>query len=307
MALCGKSDGPQAMTDDSGINLVKLCLELENRFGIRQLRQICSELGLNAEQFGLQNRLLKKVGVVALVADLESRGQLEELLLISRKHNSEFALDGYDFAEVEWRPRPLHETIVESVNRALGLPASAHFTYIESGISNNWTRQPVATGCMEWRPRFDGYMGPLSADPSLGLALQRARTAIESETATAYIGNSYGLPESGMGSFPCIVVAPTVDPFDIIRIEQTVATDGNADVDIFGLLRELGVLHSRYGIDIRAADESTLEFFLLTLPKSSRPAIHKWLKRIAPDAYRDLWVEYVPEGVPWGPIRLWWD
>jgi hypothetical protein len=295
------------MTDDSKINLVKLCLEVENRFGIRQLRDICFELGLDAEKFGMQNRLLKKVGVVALVTELEEKGRLEELLVISQKHDSEFAMSGYDFADVEWRPRPLHENIVESVNRALGLPALAHFTYIEADISNNWTRQPVATGCMEWRPRFDGYMGPLSIDPNLGPALQRARAAIESETAIAYIGNSPLLPESGMASFPCIVVAPTVDPFDIIRIEQTVATDGNADVDIFGLLRELGVLHSRYGIDIRAADESTLEFFLLTLPKSSRPAIRKWLKRVAEDAYRDLWIEDLSESVPWGPIRLWWD
>ena len=130
--------------------------------------------------------------------------------------------------------------------------------------------------------------------------LANARKMIEGEQAVAYRAWI-----NAIGSVPSpeedkIVVAPTKDQFDILRIEQTNGANyGLTPDDVIAKLQELD---QRFGIEIIGATMGGLDFRLKRIPDGNEAReLGEWLLDFCPELYE------VPESFPDGLVSLWWD
>lgn len=79
------------------------------------------------------------------------------------------------------------------------------------------------------------------------------------------------------------MVAPTLDQFDVLRIERTSAA--NYDLQTEDLITELMSIDQQYGIDIITADAGTIEFTFKQIPPNHEEShFLDWLENSAPDS-----------------------
>ena len=130
------------------------------------------------------------------------------------------------------------------------------------------------------------------------LILKQVRTLLADDRVTAYRA---GIEWEGVPSlsYHTIVVASTVDPFDILRIEGTNGANHGLSAD--DLIEKLKYLDKNYGLDIVGAVYDGVELILKRIPKGKEAQeLGKWLLDICPDLY-------APISFPGGRVTLWWD
>jgi hypothetical protein len=288
------------------IHLGKLCHRLLSSFSLRQLRQLADQLGLEAHYLGLDNPALKREAVVTMVAIISGERRLINLLAICTRWDPNFTASGFEFPTAAWTPQLLPVSIIEIAHRTLGWASHPYFTLTLPGIENHWTPQAIATGCHAWSLSLNAYPETISSEPSLYAMLMNVRRAIADDKAFAYFGVERTWGDSGLASYqPCIVLAPTVDQFDAIRIEQT--QQPHADLDPIEIIRVLQSLDVKYGLDLLAAEMSTFEFQLTNMSKTQKAGFSRWLKAFAPLVHDDFKLESKNQSGNLMPIRLGWD
>jgi hypothetical protein len=105
--------------------------------------------------------------------------------------------------------------------------------------------------------------------------LNRVRSHLSDEPVIAYIGEA--------DSWPCLVVAPTKDQFDIIRIEET--NGPIIGIETGDILDEFLVIDEKYGVDIIGADDRAVEFKIKRqLQGIEKVEFSQWLAIFADEA-----------------------
>ncbi len=125
--------------------------------------------------------------------------------------------------------------------------------------------------------------------------LAQVRSALQGEPLLAYEAglDARGIPHT-------IVVAPTTDPFDILRCERTDAA--NYGLDTEDVIARLKTLDEKYGIDITGAGGDGVAFTLKRVPKGEEAReLGRWLLDFCPDLHE------APVRFPKGKVSLWWD
>ena len=288
------------------IHLGKLCNRLLSSFSLRQLRQLATDLGLDAHFLGFSNPALKKEAVVTMVARINELQRLDDLLAICVRWNASFTAIPMDFPIEDWTPRPLPSAIIEIANRALGWKGQPYQTVALPTDENRGMPEPAETGCYDWPLNQLPFQEPLSAEPGFYDMLIRVREAIVEEEAFAYLSIERTWGELGKVSIrPCIVVAPTVVQFDSILIEQT--EGGKSDLGPPEIIDVLRSLDARYGLDILAVGMGAIEFKVTNMTNSQKASFSRWLKAFAPEVYREYKFRTNQQLGHRPLIRLWWD
>lgn len=131
------------------------------------------------------------------------------------------------------------------------------------------------------------------------LELKAVRALLAGEPVVVYRAG-YEWQGAPSPFYDSLVVAPTTDPFDILRYEQTQAD--NYGLDTEGLIARLKEINSQFGIDITGAAWDGLEFELKRVPKGKEAqALGQRLLDLCPDLYEP------PTRFPKGRVSLWWD
>lgn len=125
--------------------------------------------------------------------------------------------------------------------------------------------------------------------------LNQVRNILRSEQLIAYKADLTELDFSNS-----IIVAPTIDQFDILRYEHTDAA--NYWLDTEEVISELKILDEKYGIDITGAGMDSVVLILKRVPQGEEAnELGQWLLDFCPDLYE------LPEKFPEGEVFLWWD
>ncbi len=294
------------------LNLVKLCLKIFRDFTVDQLRVVSSDLGVDADGIGLNKPSLKMEAVISLIARMDEEGRLGDLLnACARQRTDVDLLETTQFVSDAWTPKTLPPEMVDRVNEVMGFVGKPYSILGTPFSENNWIPESIATGCFCWR--MEVMEMPIPEDfssleeyvervtyPLLNSLpdLEKIRGILANEPVTAYISADCEWRQFGVSTFPCIVVAPTLDQFDVVRIEQTTA--GNYDLQTGDLIAELTSIDQLYGIDILAADTRSIEFRLKRIPEGQQELrFMQWLHDFAPDIDLPSDLKY--------PIKLGWD
>lgn len=101
-------------------------------------------------------------------------------------------------------------------------------------------------------------------------------------------------------TFRFIVVAPTTNQFELLRIERTDGANyGLSTEDIILKMKDLDL---KVGIDIQGVTSDGVEFKLQRMPKGAKLTdLEKWLLDLCPDLYQSQ------ENILADTIFLWWD
>jgi len=128
--------------------------------------------------------------------------------------------------------------------------------------------------------------------------LWKVRDLLKDEPVIAYRANLNWMAfDVSFASF--LVVAHTINQYDILRIEHTNA--GNYGFDTECVIAKLKELDTKYGIDIVGAGFDVVEFLLKYIPKGKEACnLGKWLLDFCPD------IDEAPTKFK-GQIALWWD
>jgi len=215
------------------------------------------------------------------------------------------------------------------MNRLAGVEGEPHSIFAEN--------EKLDFGCIRWQTPSDEDSNPLSqeirkldsalleaasrGDHEIGKALAQevinkrrawqtlgpeeklspiywsARKIAAEHRATAY--RDFGWENWNKVTLRAIVIAPVVDPYEVLRIEHTTAN--NRGLNTEQLISKLRVIDSELGIDIIGAAIDAVEFLIDTIPEG-KEAVRwgRWLQRLCPD-------------LPQRPklsarhIALWWD
>jgi hypothetical protein len=130
--------------------------------------------------------------------------------------------------------------------------------------------------------------------------LVRLRKKLSGERVTVYIGEDL----TEQIEPPCIVVAPTTDQFDILRIEGT--CEPKRDIETIDILNFLLVIDQQFGIDIMGATTRTIVFKLKQIPQGiEREEFRQWFINNTPFDY-PCWVD-IDDADLLEPIELYWE
>ncbi len=139
-----------------------------------------------------------------------------------------------------------------------------------------------------------------ASDPRQGAnkILWKVRELLKDEPVIAYRANLAWMAFD-VSNASLLVVAHTINQYDILRIEHTNA--GNYGFDTEGVIAKLKELDTKYGIDIVGAGFDVVEFLLKHIPKGKEASkLGKWLLDFCPD------IDEAPTKFK-GKIALWWD
>jgi hypothetical protein len=179
--------------------------------------------------------------------------------------------------------------VVRKLNAEFGTAGQPHFVLLQG----EWTD----TGCLYWPSK----MGvSLSGNPTeeADRALQKARELLVDDPVIAYKGNLWWL-DVDVTTAERIVVVPTTDQYDVLRIERTNAA--NYGLETEDVINKLTELDEKYGISITGAGFAAVEFFLREAPKGAEAdKLGEWLLDFCPDILEP------PKSLD-GRIALWWD
>jgi len=128
----------------------------------------------------------------------------------------------------------------------------------------------------------------------------KVRELLKDEPVIVYRGDLGAEGSVEIGTASLLVVAPTIDQFDILRIEHT---DGvNYGWDTEKIIEKLKEFDSEFGIDIVGASCCAVEFLLKRIPKGNEARkLGRRLLKFCPDIYK------APTSFRKGRVALWWD
>lgn len=287
-------------------NLSKLCHILVNEFDPEDFYQLCSDLKLNCEQWNLNGAPAKLENVLMLVGSCYQLGLVNELLTACDRIQAGI-IHRIQVEEIyaDWIPEgQLSDDVIQRVNAVLGILGRPHIGVTPSVTEGFDQVERRETNCYCWvfLPPANFYDDPPSFQPQL----KQVREALVGKSVFVYLSELQMLEEGDSPYGYCLVVAPTRDQFDAIRIEQT---DGNG-VTTEDILRELTWLDKQFGMDILAVDYGSIVLQLKQQPQGEEYLeFIQWFDNSANDAFREL-VGYDDAISPIqlkAPFRLWWD
>lgn len=185
--------------------------------------------------------------------------------------------------------------VIERLDSVLGISGQPHLILDYVLFEPRW----IDKGCFYWSVPEPLDWSALDHDQEIDRTLKRVRHLLTHEPVIAYKGNLSFL-DITMTLADRIVVAPTTDQFDILRIELTNGADYGLETE--DIIAELQQLDSKYGIDLLGASDRAIEFLLKRMPEGEE--IHELAERLlqfCPD------IGEAPEGFPGGRVALWWD
>jgi hypothetical protein len=263
----------------SNIDLGGLCQILREEFDQETLLELCRELHLNGEQLGLTIDLT--LGILFLVGTLHDQQRIPDLLTACNQIRPQFSEKLSKPISTEWKPKAsLSGEVIELINGVLGFSGQPYVIDESPSSFSNW--QPVlrSTDCYCWLSGIlsRGAYDHSESEPLWDLLFQ-VREVIKHyrQPIMAYIGRKRTWGEGGMGDVDCIVVAPSSDQFDALRIEEI--EDGNCDLDTENWLREIKHLDKQFGVDIIAVYDGSLTIQLKRLPSQEELGeLNRWLQ-----------------------------
>lgn len=291
--------------DGKQINLGKLCWKLHDEFTHEEIQHVCAEFGFDMDNLKLSDSPASVLPYVYLINHIDRQNRIPDLLWLmeTMQHPAEMVY----LPSSDWTPRALPQNVIDKINGLLGIEGQEYYV-LDDGEYHE-------TGCVVWRfPPKEIDTDPeswlhhlLENSPSetggVDPRLQSVREALVGLPVLAYRGGlSWGFADAFYDPDP-IVVAPTSDPFDILRIERTVAI--NHDYTTAELIGMLQTLDNAFGVDITGASDGVIEF-----------RITKNLKRLNLDELRQRLMDFeantftlndLTETFLSGPIVLFWD
>jgi hypothetical protein len=128
----------------------------------------------------------------------------------------------------------------------------------------------------------------------------KVRELLKDEPVIVYRGNLGAETSVEVGFASLLVVAPTIDQFDILRIEHT---DGaNYGWDTEKIIEKLKEFDKEFGVDIVGASCCAVEFLLKQIPKGNEARkLGRRLLKLCPD------INKAPTSFRRGRVALWWD
>ncbi|MBA3073525.1 MAG: DUF4253 domain-containing protein [Anaerolineae bacterium] len=131
------------------------------------------------------------------------------------------------------------------------------------------------------------------------VTLEKVRKLLDGKMVVAY---RTGIEWEGTSSaeYETIVLVPSEDQFDVLRIEQT--QGNNHPLSNEELILFLEQLDQKYGVDITGATRDGLEFYLKNIPQGEDArSLGQELLSICPD------LGEASVNFPTGKVCLWWD
>ncbi len=224
----------------------------------------------------------------------------------------------------------IDKTLVQKIDQLVGVTGEPHFILIQG--------EDIDTGCMEWPIPSDRDVDLVDQkirkmesellaaaergdrDEGHGLAeeINRLRsvqkTADPHDTISSIFWSVRKLLELhdavvyrdfmweywNYVTANAIIVAPTTDPYDILRIEHTNAINHGFDTE--ELIPKLQELDSMIGIEIIGAGFDAVEFLLNRIPEGlEAKRLGEWLLELCPE------IDEAPTDFRQRHVALWWD
>ena len=239
------------------------------------LLTICSDLQIPIRSFELADNASQKEWVVAIFDYLIERLDFDELFdvihhkfpMLVEEWVSNLSSETWNLSSSE-----LPVKIRTKINELLG---GEGFPYL---AGETYTR---FEGCYYWP--FPSPLNRWDFQEIKCKIVERLRTVFSGESVMVYLGEVVEL-ESYIPEIPCLVVAPTTNHFDIIRVESIGAP--NQGFDWRNILDELFVINDRFGIDILGVVDRTLIFKLKRSPdKMEQAELIQWFTVFAKEAH----------------------
>ncbi|MCI0398297.1 MAG: hypothetical protein L0322_25655, partial [Chloroflexi bacterium] len=235
------------------MNYARLTFLLSNAMDLDELLALGSRLGVSHEQLELGNNPTIMELVINLVALLRKEHRVHELF-------DTFYQLHPDVVDEWWRNRPteewdwpqLAEHIISKVDDLLGDTGEMYYG-----------GETYPTGCYCWT-----FASPIARGnfPELKYRiLNRLRAKLSDEPVIVYIGEYLLYIGEHEYRHPCLVVAPTTDQFDILRIEGT--NEPNLYIETGDVLDELLLIDEKFGLDIVGATGLSVTFKLKRIAK----------------------------------------
>ena len=176
----------------------------------------------------------------------------------------------------------LSEEIVEKLNTKFGVKGQRH-------SRDDFTETP----CFEW-PLIDNNNFLFGWDEYLIAKLYEVRDLLKGDPVFAY----FSVISSNFGGGPGFVVAPVVDQFDILRIEET--GGNNVWLDTDDIIEKLRFFDQEFGVDILSANGSGVLFKVVRSPQGqAAEELMDWVER--------FWAMEYERPDDLHRVALWWD
>jgi hypothetical protein len=289
----------------SSVELLRLSRTLREEFSRENLLELCQELQVDCERFGFSADIT--VGIIFLVDTLYDQQRIPDLLAACHRIQPKFSNKLEEPISVEWTPKnSLSREVITVTDWILGISGQPYF--IDEGPFYSWGSQPIVrpTGCYCWlfESVNPGAFDISESEPLWRLLFQvRRGLGFQDKPAFAYI-SAKRTWEDGIKYTPCIVIAPSSDQLDSLRIEEI--ADGNCDLDTEDWLREIKTLDEQFGVDIIAVYELSLTIQLKRLPsEEERRELNRWFRVFATKAFEqhgELQLEDLKQ-----PFDVWCD
>jgi hypothetical protein len=290
----------------SRVTLLRLSRTLREEFSRENLLELCQELQVDCERYGFSTDIT--LGIIFLVDTLYDQQRIPDLLAACNRIQPNFSDKFEQPISVEWTPKiSLSREIIKLTDWILGFSGKPYS--IDEGPFSSLNPQLIAraTGCYCWP--FEsvnrGAYDISESEPLWRLLFQvRRGLGFQDKPAFAYIGAKRTWGQHGMGYTPCIVIAPSSDQFDSLRIEEI--ADGNCGLDTEDWIREIKSLDEQFGVDIIAVYDLSLTIQLKRLPsEAERRELNRWFRIFATKAfeqYGELQLENLKQ-----PFDVWCD
>lgn len=180
------------------------------------------------------------------------------------------------------------ERISKKVREEMGSNDNFDIDAFSERVRQLWAEEPEAVrdSLERIKPALLDYMdAPKRVEKKRMERIQKVRSLLQGKPFFAY-GD--------------VIVAPTEDQFEVLRIEETNGDNyGLATEDIIVALRQI---NDEYGIEILDAGFDYVVFSLIQIPKGKKmKQLGDFLLRICPDLYE------APVDFPDDVVELWWD
>lgn len=244
---------------NKNVDLNTLCRFLLSEFNSDELLLICQELQLDCEVLGISKSQTDSSNVLFLVGTLYQQGRIEDLLATCDQMRGNVSEQIPEPISIKWEAKEaLSNPTIEKVNWVLDRPGEPYVIVDPPSHEHDWKPYSRDTSCYCWL--FEvvnrGAMDKSQSHP-LWRLLEQTKEILQDEPVIAYISNKRTWHEYGLGEIPCIVVAPSSNPLDAIRIEQT--ESGNCDLGTLEWLKELKHFDEKYSLDLIAVTNQFVE------------------------------------------------
>ena len=218
---------------------------------------------------------------------------MNEMTEIKGKPHRHLTHDGFeDTGCFVWANKPFHhEIFLELVAR---MDDDLRETYKKASLSQDplfWEKQNTEIQ-EKWKNHISysqEFTERIQNQPVVQLPpIRRVRERLQAEALIAYEYDK------------AIVIAPIVDQFDILRIENTFASNRNLGTE--EIISSLKYLDEWFGINILGATDASVNFKLKRAPsKDEKKKLKKFIYELCPEIEGEL------SRFTNSTISLWWD